>query len=167
VTNLPAQADPPRYEEEVDPPLWLVATLLASLVATVFAVAAPAFESAGWKLYAWYFPLMLFAAALLVISLLSFRRLRICVDDRAVRFNFGLLRKSLPLENIQASEAKGYRWLTYGGWGIRYARGGRRAWSMPGVPGGVEFTVAEGTKVRRYFVSSRYPELLAAAARER
>jgi hypothetical protein len=38
---------------------------------------------------------------------------------------------------------------------------------MPGVPEGVEITVAEGTRVRRYFVSSRSPELLAEAVRGR
>ena len=98
-----------------------------------------------------------------MLVLLSFRRLRIQVGDTAVRFGFGVLRKSLPLEAIQGCEAKRYRWLTYGGWGIRFALGGRRAWSLPGVPAGVELTVAEGTRVRRYFVSSRSPELLAAA----
>lgn len=115
----------------------------------------------------WYFPLMLLAAALVALAFVSFRRMRIEVSDAVVRVSFGVLRRSLPLETIRGCEVKRYNWIVYGGWGVRFALGGRRAWSMPGVPGGVEFTVAEGTRVRRYFLSSRYPELLAAAVEGR
>jgi hypothetical protein len=159
---------PLRYEEEIGAPPWLMAVLAVGLIAMAVAMVTPAFDDeAGWSLYWWYYPSMLFAGALLVLALFSFRRLRIQVSDTAVQFRFGLLRKSLPLGKIQGCEPKRYNWLPYGGWGVRFTLGGRRAWSMPGVPRGVEFTVAEGTKVRRYFVSSRSPELLAEAVRGR
>jgi len=159
---------PPSYEEEIGAPFWLMALLAAALAAMVSAVIAVALDGeADWTLFAWYFPLMAVAGALLVAALLSFRLLHIQVSDDAVRFRFGAFGRSLPLRNVRGCEAQKYRWLTYGGWGIRFALGGRRAWSMPGVPEGVEFTVAEGKRVRRYFVSSRSPELLAEAVRGR
>ena len=141
---------------------------LLGVVAPLAAILGSAVDGEDtWSLRAIFYPMMALGAALFVFSFVSFRRLRIAVNDDEMRFAFGMLRKTLPLAAIQPVEAKRYRWLTYGGWGIRHALGGRRAWSMPGVPEGVEITVAEGTRVRRYFVSSRSPELLAEAVRGR
>jgi hypothetical protein len=153
-----------RYEEEVPMPAWFQLILLAGLAGIAFAVIAPAFSGLdGAGTYAVYYLTMTVALALMVFAVVTFRHLTIAVSDDEVRFGFGVLRKSIPLERIQGCEPKRYKWLTYGGWGIRFALGGRRAWSVPGVAGGVELTVAEGKRVRRYFVSSRYPERLAEA----
>ena len=43
------------------------------------------------------------------------------------------------------------------------ASGGRMAYSVLGVPRGVEITAEKKGKMRRYFVSSAQPEALAAA----
>ena len=162
------RSPPLRYGEEVPAPLWLQAVILLGVAVLAADVAASAAGGqGGWPTYAFNYPFMLVLAALLLFAFVSFRRLRIAVNDQELQFAFGILRRSLSLAAIQSCEAKRYRWLTYGGWGIRYALGGRRAWSLPGVPGGVEVTVAEGTRVRRYFVSSRSPELLAEAVRGR
>jgi hypothetical protein len=159
---------PLRYQEDVPAPLWLQAVILLGVAALATGVATSAASGqGGWQTYALYYPFMAILGALLVFVFFSFRCLRITVSDEEMRFAFGRLRKSLPLTAIRSCETKRYRWLTYGGWGIRYALGGRRAWSMPGVPEGVEVTVAEGWRVRRYFVSSRSPELLAEAVRGR
>jgi hypothetical protein len=158
----------PAYEEEIPLPAWLQLLLLAGLAGTAFAVIAPAFSGLdGAGTYAVYYLAMAAALAAMVFAAATFRRLTIAIGEDDVRFGFGVLRKSIPLERIQACEPKPYKWLTYGGWGIRFALGGRRAWSVPGVAGGVEFTVAEGKRVRRYFVSSRYPELLAQCVGDR
>ena len=157
---------PLRYEEETAAPFWLMTVLAAVMVALVFAAVAVALDDeAGWALFAWYYPLMLVVGVLLVGAFISFRRLRTTVSDETIEFRFGFLRKSLLLMDIQSCEVQKYRWLTYGGWGIRFATQGRRAWSMPGVPEGVQITASEGRRVRRYFVSSRFPELLAEAVR--
>jgi len=159
---------PLRYQEEVPAPFWLQAVILFGVAALAAGVTTSAASGqGGWQIYALYYPFMALLGALLVFAFVSFRRLRIAVSDKELQFAFGILRKSIPLAAIQACEAKRYRWLTYGGWGIRYALGGRRAWSLPGAPAGVEVTAAEGTRVRRYFVSSRSPELLAEALRGR
>ena len=159
---------PLRYEEEVPAPIWFEAVILVGVVALIVGVAASAAGGqAGWPTYALFYPFMALLGALLLFAFAAFRRLCIVVSDTELRLAFGILRKSVPLTAIQSCEAKDYRWLTYGGWGIRYALGGRRAWSLPGAPRGVEVTVAEGRRVRRYFVSSRSPELLAEALRSR
>ncbi len=155
---------PPKYEEQIAAPLWLMAILTAAILALVVAMIAVAFDpDAGWQLLAWYYPLMAFAGVLLLAVTAAFRRLRIAVNDSGVRMSFGFIHKTLPAANIEGCEVQKYRWLTYGGWGIRFASGGRRAWSMPGVLDGVKITVKEDMRVRRYFVSSRSPELLSAA----
>ena len=119
---------PLKYEEELPAPLWLQAALLLGVVAPLAAILGSAVDGEDtWSLRAIFYPMMAVVAALLVFSFVSFRRLRIAVSDEELQFAFGILRKSLPLAAIQSCETKTYRWLTYGGWGIRYALGGRRA----------------------------------------
>jgi len=149
-------------------PVWFQFILLVALGVVVFAMVLPAFEGfAGAGAIAFYYLALTSALALMLFAIVTFRRLTIVLGREEVRFGFGVLRKSIPFERIKSFEAKRYNWLVYGGWGIRFSLGGRRAWSVPGVPEGVQFTVEEGRQVRRYFVSSRYPERLVEAAKRR
>jgi len=153
-----------RFSESVPMPTWLWTILLAGIGGVVAGMIGPLVDRArSWIWYATYYPTMLMALAALVVVMVSFRRLRIAVTDDRVEFGFGVFRRSLPLESIQSYEVKRYNWLPYGGWGIRFSTGGRRAYSMPGVSRGVEITVEQGTKVRRYFVSSTQPERFASS----
>jgi hypothetical protein len=102
-------------------------------------------------------------ALVTLVVVTNFRYLTIVVTDESVRFRFGLFGTSLPLETLQSCELKRYQWLPYGGWGLRMATGGRTAYSVLGVPRGVEITAERRGKPRRYFVSSARPEALAAA----
>jgi hypothetical protein len=154
----------PTYEEEVPAPWWLRAVMLVSLAAIMAGLIGPAFDGAksrGW--YASYYPLMAIAAVLMSLSVLTFRRLSIAVTKDKVTFGFGLIRRTLPLGSIETCEVRRYRWVQYGGWGLRLSLGGRWAYSLPGTPMGVEITARQGKKERRYFVSSRYPDRFAAA----
>ena len=153
-----------RFSESVPMPLWFWAILLAGIGGVVAGMIGPLGDRArSWTWYVTYYPSMLVALAALVVVMGSFRRLRIAVTDDRVEFGFGVFRRSLPLASIQSYEVKRYNWLPYGGWGIRFSTGGRRAYSMPGVPRGVEITVEQGKKVRRYFVSSTQPERFASS----
>jgi hypothetical protein len=144
------------------PFLWLDA--LCGGIAMAVALVAPLFDAAKkWTWYAAYYPSMLVALVALAGAVLNFRDLKTRVADDAVEFRFGLFGKSLPLREIDNVEVKKYNWLPYGGWGIRFSWGGRRAWSMIGVPRGVEITAGRDKKARRYFVSSTQPELLASS----
>jgi len=158
----------PEYEEELPMPAWFQAMLLIVLAAVVFAIVLPAFGSfSGGGAVAAYYVALTAALASMLFAIATFRRLKIVVSHEQIRFGFGVLQKSIPFERIKSFEAKRYNWLIYGGWGIRFSLGGRRAWSVPGVPEGVELTVEEGKRVRRYFVSSRYPERLVEAVERR
>jgi hypothetical protein len=153
-----------RYQEDVPMPAWLWAILIVGIGGIIVGIIGPLLDSAqGWIWYATYYPAMVVLLLALVVVAGSFRRLRITVTDERVEFGFGRFRKSLLLASIQACEVKRYNWLPYGGWGIRFSTGGRRAYSMPGVPRGVEITVEQGKKVRRYFVSSTQPERFASS----
>jgi hypothetical protein len=159
-----SEARPYRFDESIPMPLWFWVILLVGIGGVVAGLIAPLLDGArGWTWYATYYPAMLLALAALMLVMGNFRRLRIAVTDERVEFGFGLFRRSLPLASIQSCEVKRYNWLPYGGWGIRFSTGGRRAYSMPGVPRGVEITVAQGRKVRRYFVSSTQPERFASS----
>lgn len=154
-----------RYREVVPFPAWmqgLAVLVVAGMVAAlVIPTAAPAAQD--WRFYAWYYPVMGLAALVTVVVVANFRYLTIVVTDESVRFRFGIFGTSLPLETLQGCEVKRYQWLPYGGWGLRMATGGRMAYSVLGVPRGVEITAERRGKLRRYFVSSARPEALAAA----
>jgi hypothetical protein len=129
----------------------LLAVALAAMVSAVIAVTLD--DEADWTLFVWYYPLMAVAGGLLVGALISFRRLHIQVDEDAVRFRFGVFGKS-PLANVRAASRRSTM--------ANVAAGNRFAWreglGMPGVPEGVEITVAEvsGATVLRFFP---FPEL--------
>ncbi len=90
-----------------------------------------------------------------------FSRLRVRVDSQGVRFGFGPFRSAVRPDEIEAASAASYRWLRFGGWGIRWAWNMRdRAYSVPFVRRGVEIRLRNG---RTYFLSSRRPEELARA----
>lgn len=153
-----------RYGEIVPFPVWLQGLVLVVIVGMVAALIIPAITAdGGWQLYAQYYPVMGLATLVTVTVALNFRYLTIVVTDEEVRFRFGIFGTSFPLEAVQTCEAKRYQWLPYGGWGLRMASGGRMAYSVLGVPRGVEITAERKGKLRRYFVSSAQPEALAAA----
>ncbi len=106
-----------------------------------------------------------FALAVLVdvFLLFNFTNLAVRVTDAGLSFRYGMFGKSFEWDQITSVEATDYRWITYGGWGIRFSTGGRRAWSQLGVKRGVVVAVTEGKNQRRYFVSSRRPDELADA----
>jgi len=153
-----------RYREIVAFPAWLQGLVVVAVAGMVAALIIPAITAdGGWRFYTQYYPVMGLATLVTVTVALNFRYLTIVVTDEEVRFHFGIFGTSLPLEAVQTCEVKRYQWLPYGGWGLRMASGGRMAYSVLGVPRGVEVTVERKGKLRRYFVSSAQPEALAAA----
>jgi hypothetical protein len=109
--------------------------------------------------------MLLGVAVLLVPVSLCFARLRIEVSDRTVRFRFGPFGPTLDVRAIRSADAVPYRWVAFGGWGVRLGRiSGQwvRAYSVPFVRTGVALEVSSG---RRYYVSSRHAEALASAIR--
>jgi hypothetical protein len=95
-----------------------------------------------------------------------FHRLRVTLDAEALTVGFGPFRERLPLARIAACEATTYRWITYGGYGIRYAFWRRaKLYNVPGDRGrAVQVTLDDG---RRVLFSARDPAAVCAVLRPR
>ncbi len=169
--NNPTDLRRMRFDESVRSPNWVfllfgaVLGLLAGLLTGLpISGAIGAIEGNG--------SLVVYAAlgiAMLVVLfvMVNFLALLTTVSDDGLEFRFGLFARRFGWSEITGAEAKPYNWLSYGGWGIRIAFGGRRAWSLLGVSHGVEVNVTV-RKDRQlvYFVSSARPDELAEAIRQ-
>ena len=101
--------------------------------------------------------------AFLTLLLGIFRVLRTEVDDERLRARYGPFRFTVAGDAIEEARVTPYRWLLYGGWGIRWTRqDGRtaRAVAVPFLRTGV---TVDAQPNRRYYLTSRHPEDLAAA----
>ena len=99
-------------------------------------------------------------AALMFCVTVNFDRLRIRVEGRRVSFRFGLVGKAVDSADIIGVEVERYRWIVFGGWGVRLSTKKRRAYSVPGYPSGVALRMGDGS---RWHISSADPEGLASA----
>jgi len=151
------------YRERIQPPGW--ATPALSVLGLV--VVARRLRGDGKKRPLWR---KLFAVVnglltlFTVIRLLRrFANVAVEVEDESVRLRFGGIEKRLPAATVRDVRVAIYNPLRYLGWGYRVGLGGGRAFSQLGVARGVEITVDDDGRTRRYFVSSRTPEALAGA----
>ena len=80
------------------------------------------------------------AEALLILVYLVFMRLDISIDPERVEVRFGIIRKTIPIEEIVSCEPTHASFKVYGGVGIRY-----------GIDGSMAFTTSFGdaVKIRR------------------
>jgi uncharacterized membrane protein YeaQ/YmgE (transglycosylase-associated protein family) len=152
-----------QYAESVRAVRWFL-LLLAVAVLGCLAGALAAFlsEAEGRGFTA---GMLLGMAGVLAAVTLCCARLRIEVSEQTVRFRFGPFGRTLDAWTIRSAEAIPYRWIAFGGWGVRLGRiSGQwvRAYSVPFVRTGVALEVSSG---RRYYVSSRHAEALASAIR--
>jgi len=138
-----------------------------ALRVAVWCAALLAFAGAGWSFVVgeetarWLtMTLLLGGAAALAVVGWWFLTLHIEVTPEAVSFHFGPFGRRFAPGHVERIAVKPYRWIVYGGWGIRMAPGKRRAYTVPFVRTGVELTASDG---KAYYVSSRNPQLLAAA----
>jgi hypothetical protein len=109
----------------------------------------------------WVLTVALLVSGVLLLAVARWLTLlHIHVSGEVLSFRFGPFRRHIPLSQIERIAVTPYPWTRYGGWGIRMARGKRRAFSMPFVRTGIELTVSDG---KTYYLSSRNPQALAAA----
>ena len=168
MNNSPSDLRRMRFDESVRSPNWVfilfgaVLGLFAGLL-TGLPISGALEGNESLVVYA----VLGFATLLILFVMLNFLTLLTTVSDHGLEFRFGLFARRFGWNEINGAEAKPYNWLSYGGWGIRIAFGGRRAWSLLGVSHGVEVSVT-GRNDRQftYFVSSARPDEMAAALRQ-
>ncbi len=166
--NNPTDLRNLRFDESVRSPNWVfllfggVLGLLAGLL-TGLPIAGAIEGSGSLFVYA----VLGIAMLVILFVMANFLALLTTVSDHGLEFRFGIFARRFSWNQITGAEAKPYNWLSYGGWGIRIAFGGRRAWSLLGVSHGVEVNVTgRNNRQLTYFVSSARPEELAAALRQ-
>ncbi len=80
---------------------------------------------------------LLFSEALLILVYFVFMRLDISIDPERVEVRFGIIRKTIPIEEIVSCEPTYAGVTVYGGVGIRY-----------GIDGSLAFTTSFGEAVK-------------------
>jgi len=151
------------YSESVPNPWWLMATLwLCPPLMLVGAVAVWRDESGISRVIG--VSILLGLVVVLVPLARWLTALRIEVTPAALRYGWGPMGATRRWADVLGAEVEPYRWLTYGGWGLRFALGKRRAYSVPGVRFGVLVRTRDG---KRTHLASRQPEALCAAIRAR
>lgn len=170
MTTSQSQPSSSDYTESVRVPGWMIGVLGLVLGVTAGVMSGVAIRNVvgddpiieGSSAMIFY---VSFALAVLVdvFVLFNFTNLALKTSSEGFEFRYGMFGKSFRWSQIESVESKDYRWITYGGWGIRLSTQGRRAWSQMGVKGGVLIKVGENGKDRSYFVSSRRPDELEAA----
>lgn len=157
-------AEPISYEEKTPWPAWVVAVMSAGFLTAAFAIVREGLSASPGDA-----TVALAVAALLVLGPLAmwllFGHLRVQVGRQGMRLGFGtlpILRKTVPFSEIREIEPVRYSPLRdFGGWGIRFGLGGKRAWTIRGNRA-VRLTLSDG---KRLYVGSPHPERLAEALR--
>ncbi len=110
------------------------------------------------------------ASALLTMPILFvlwmlFAVLRVTVSEGSVDIQYGLFGPTIPIASIESATATTYRWVRYGGWGIRRGPGGEWLYNMPGDGGKAVRIVWRDAKGRHKttLVGSKDNEALAQA----
>ncbi len=142
---------------------WSLLTILSvalGVTAAILTGVAIAGSLSGWEAVLFYAAMSL-AVVILVFVIINFTMLSIAVAPAGIEFRYGVFAKRLRFDQIRSVQAKDYAWLRYGGWGLRWSTGGRRAWNMPFLRTGVTIEADEDGREREYYVSSRKPDELA------
>lgn len=140
---------------------WPLVGILLGLTA-VFLI--PLLLTAGGGL--WKLRLLVpgFITVVVIGVLWIFRTLRICVDEQTLIVGFGPFKEHVPLDRVVACGSTTYRWIAWGGFGIR----GRRRAKLYNVPGdqgrAVEVRLDDG---KQLLFSSPDPAAVCRALRER
>jgi hypothetical protein len=149
------------YREELKMPLkWTLLfvqpVILVMVALVIFMIVRPVSTTTKVILFAIIVVEALFTAAIIVF----FTQLRVSIADRMLTVGFRAFRERIPLEQITACAPITYRWIEWGGYGIRISRRGKM-YNVPGDGGrAVQITLDNG---RRIFFSSTDPDAACAA----
>ncbi|MEX0761830.1 MAG: DUF3093 family protein [Dehalococcoidia bacterium] len=154
----PAQPATTTFQENMRVSWWMFIALGLVLGGTTGSITGMALTGAIQGGTALLFYGTFAASALLSIYLLvNFTTLGVIVNERGVEVSRGMFRRFFPIADIASAEPRP----------LDRTRYGNRAWAMLFVKTGVELTVTEEGTKRAYYISSRRPDELAQAVRER
>jgi hypothetical protein len=99
-------------------------------------------------------------ALITVGILILFTRFQVSIDNRVLTVGFIAFRERIPVDQIVSCAPTTYRWIEWGGYGIRVSKRGKM-YNVPGDGGhAVQLTLNNG---RRVFFSSTNPDAACAA----
>ncbi len=113
------------YTEEVPLTQWaaiMIGLFITVLTPTLLLEALGVLEE-PWLL--WFYVVM---DLFFIIVLLNFRKMRIIINSETLRVSFGVIKKNIPLVDIQACEAINASLGVFTGMGIRYGGDGSLAY---------------------------------------
>lgn len=104
----------------------------------------------------------LIVTLILGIALFLFATLKVTIDDDwlEIRLGIGMIRRKIPLQDIQSVHVIQYPW--YCGWGLRVSLRGEMIYSVSGL-GAIKINTNNGVKV---IIGTDTPEELSSALRK-
>ena len=149
------------YREELKMPTkWSLLFVLPVIVTIVILLAFMSARPVDGATRAILVVVILFEILLSASIIVLFTRLFVSIDDRTLTVGFRAFRERIPLDRIVTCTPTTYRWLDWGGYGIRFNRRGKM-YNVPGDGGrAVQITLDNGRSV---FFSSTNPDAACAA----
>jgi hypothetical protein len=151
------------YEESLPFPLITVVTvvifLIALLMLVLFTVQLVAGPIGNTPAPDWFYLVMFILMLVVTFVVANFRVLVIRINDQSVTVAYGLMKRTIPWGDIEASFPDNSPPLRYGGWGARITRVGgtwRLAFNVIGAPG-VVLRLRKG-RAREFMFSTKNPE---------
>ena len=161
MSSMTPSATGPMYTESVRNPWWLLAAIWLGAPGSLAGAVGVGVTDSGIARVIGVGVMLVLAAALAVLGV-WLTALSIEVTPTALRYGWGPMEATRRWSDVLGAEVEPYRWQTYGGWGLRFASGKRRAYSVPGVRFGVMVGTRDG---KRTHLASKQPEALCAAIR--
>ena len=153
-----------KYSESIRAS-WLIIAVISGMLGvstgTLTAVAVKGGISGGEA--AVFYTAMGLTAVFSVFVLTNFTMLIVVVTEEHLLFRYGMFSRKFRFQDIRALEVRHYSWIKYGGWGIRVASGGKRAWSVPFIKTGLAVLTEVDGKEKEYYITSRFPTEFRAA----
>jgi hypothetical protein len=142
------------------PTKWALLFVLPIFVVTIVLVGLLALTPLGGAGRAIVIGIVLIEIALTVGVVILFTELHVSIDTQTLTVGFRAFRERIPIERIVACTPVTYRWIEWGGYGIRINRNGKM-YNVPGDGGhAVQVTLDSG---RRIYFSSLDPAAACAA----
>jgi hypothetical protein len=149
------------YREELKMPTkWSLLFVLPLIVVIIVLVGLMILKPLSGTTRIIIIAIILAEIALCAAIAILFTRLTVAIDGQTLTVGFRAFRERIPLEQITACAPITYRWIEWGGYGIRINQRGKM-YNVPGDGGrAVQITLVNG---RRVFFSSTDPDAVCAA----